>query len=161
MYGTFRVKVTASNAAKSVSKTFKLVIAKGEGITSVQSVSEHHEGTLTVHEENHESESEHAAMNLTDEYEIIYGLPEISFDEEGMYDFEVSADESVRAGAKLIWLAFPQDAEHSSDDEISEFYDESGAEIESVPDNHRFTVSAWFRKDVTYKPAIAVKRDED
>ena len=105
-------------------------------------------------------ESVNAGITLTEEYEIIAELPEVKVNESGMYDFEVSADESVNAGRKLIWFAMPQTAEPSSDDEIAEFYDESGKEIEILPDNHKFNVSAWLNENVTYKPVIAVKREE-
>lgn len=111
---------------------------------------------------NYHSEREHAyASKTTEVYKIIAELPELSFDESGQYDIEVFADESVSAGKKLFWFAFPHDSEPSSDDEIAEFYDESGKEIDSLPESHKFTVSAWFNEGITYKPVIAVKYEED
>ena len=90
-------------------------------------------------------------------YEIIYELPEITALESGMNDFEIKLSDDVPAGAEILWLARPQDAEPSEDDEIAEFYDTEGAEITTVPESHELTVSAWLNKDVTYKPALAVK----
>ena len=91
------------------------------------------------------------------EYVIAAELPAVSADEDGMREFDVELDERAEAGAKLVWLARPAEGEESDDDTIAEFYDESGAEIDSVPEGRKITVSAWLRKGVTYRPAIAVK----
>ncbi len=91
------------------------------------------------------------------EYEIVTELPVVSADKDGMHDFSsVELGEDVEAGAKLVWLARPAEGEESDDDTIAEFYDESGAEIDSVPEGRKITVSAWLRKGVVYRPAIAV-----
>lgn len=58
-----------------------------------------------------------------------------------MYDFDVVLGYDVSEGAKLIWLAGSE--EPSEDDEIAEFYDDEGAEIEAVPENRNITISAW------------------
>ncbi|MBQ3395149.1 MAG: hypothetical protein IJG55_02315, partial [Synergistaceae bacterium] len=93
-------------------------------------------------------------------YTIVKVLPEMKVSESAMYDIEVELDESIETGAKLIWFAFPKDYESSDDDEIAEFYDESGAEIDCVPESHKFTVGAWLNEGVTYEPVIAVKNKE-
>ena len=178
-YGTFLVRITATNEARSVSKILRLVIAQSSNTSSAPSVNESPLDILAMNESEQESEqeSERDSMNeliteaitesinagkiLTEEYEIISEFPEVKVNDSGMYSFEVSADESILSGKKLFWFAMPQNAEPSSDDEIAEFYDESGEEIETLPDNHKFTVSAWFNEGITYKPVIAVKHEED
>ena len=93
-------------------------------------------------------------------YVIAKVLPEMKVSESAMYDIEVELDESIETGAKLIWFAFPKDYESSDDDEIAEFYDESGAEIDCVPESHKFTVGAWLNEGITYEPIIAVKSEK-
>ena len=109
-------------------------------------------------------ESDLSAFSLghvsNDVYVIAAVLPELEVKEDGQYDIDVLIDENIRAGAKLYWFAFPKDKESSDDDEIAEFYDESGKEIESVPESRNITVSAWFNEGVIYEPVIAVKRKE-
>lgn len=169
------IKVTASNNGGSDSKTYKLVISSSNKRTTEFSSSSGTQNEEYISEliesdnpdkiynySNYHSEREHAyASKTTEVYKIIAELPELSFDESGQYDIEVFADESVSAGKKLFWFAFPHDSEPSSDDEIAEFYDESGKEIDSLPESHKFTVSAWFNEGITYKPVIAVKYEED
>ena len=84
-------------------------------------------------------------------------LGEITAEESGMHDFDVELTESADVGAKLYWFAYPVDAEDSDDDEIAEFFDEEGAEIDAVPESRKIIVSVWLREGVTYKPVIAVK----
>ena len=95
-----------------------------------------------------------------DEYVIACVLPELEVKENGMYDFDIVLSDDIEAGKKLFWFAFPKDKESSVDDEIAEFYDESGAEIECVPESHKFTVGVWLNEGVTYDPVIAVRRKE-
>ena len=87
-------------------------------------------------------------------------LPELEVKESGQYDIDVLIDENIRAGAKLYWFAFPKDKESSDDDEIAEFYDESGAEIDCVPESHKFTAGVWLNEGITYEPIIAVKSEK-
>ena len=60
-------------------------------------------------------------------------------------------------GEKLIWFACPYDSENSTDDEIADFYDETGKEIFAVPESHLITVSPWLREGVIYEPLILVE----
>ena len=87
---------------------------------------------------------------------IVAVLPEVSADVSGMHDFSVTLSPDVEAGAKLVWIA--GSSEPSEDDQIAEFADSDGKEIEAVPEDRRITVSAWLNAGITYRPAIAVKR---
>ncbi len=58
--------------------------------------------------------------------------------------------------SKLYYFAFS--SEPSENDEIIEFYDKTGAEIESVPEERVIKISAWFSAGAIYKPVIAIKR---
>ena len=95
-------------------------------------------------------------IDIDDSYIIAARLPEVSVDVSGMYDFEAELSENAQVGAKLYWLAYP-DGEGSDDDEIAEFYDEAGAEIDAVPEGRRISVSVWLNEGVKYSPVIAVK----
>ena len=75
----------------------------------------------------------------------------------GMYDIAVTLDDNVPEGAKLFWFAYPEEGGKSEDDEIAEFYDDAGAEIDTVPSSRKITVSAWLNEGVKYYPVIAVK----
>ena len=92
-------------------------------------------------------------------YIVAAVLPEVTVTEDGQYDLNVELAETVKEGAELKYFAFPRNAEASDDDEIVDFYDDEGAEIEAVPDSHKITVAPWFNADVTYAPVIAVKAD--
>lgn len=105
-----------------------------------------HERTSTPHQAEIEGEG----------YIIAAILPEISVDVSGMYDLEAELCEDISAGAKLYWLAYP-DGEGSEDDTIAEFYDEAGAEVETVPESRKVVVSVWLNEGVKYAPVIAVK----
>ena len=96
-------------------------------------------------------------INLSNDYIIAAVLPEIQATESGLYELEVEIYESINTGEKLIWLAMPQNSEPSDDDLTAEFYDESGQEITTVPENHLITISAWLNEGVVYAPVIAVK----
>ena len=149
--GTFKVKITATNDAKSVSKTIKLVInAASNG---------------TVPEVYGEAEGEEAEFGgeyfgsvdeLPEGFVIAAELPEVSKDESGMYDFAVTLSENAPIGAKLYWVA--NSDMPSYDDRIAEFFGTDGRDIECVPDDRRITVSAWLNRAVKYKPVIAVKK---
>ena len=78
----------------------------------------------------------------------------------GMYSIEAVIGENIPVGAELFWFAFPKNAEPTEDDEIAEFYDDSGADTKTVPENHKVTVSAWLTEGVTYAPVIAVKAEK-
>ena len=91
-------------------------------------------------------------------YMIAAVLPEVTVTEDGLYDLDVAElVAEAPEGAELVWFAFPRNAAASEDDEIAEFYDEAGAEIEVVPAERKVVPAAWFNADVTYAPVIAVK----
>lgn len=116
------------------------------------------EGVKIIRERNaSELNAEILARVSNNEYMIAAVLPVISVDESGTYDFNVSLSDDVDAGAKLFWFAFAE-PEISEDDETAEFFDETGAEISTVPENHMITVSVWLNKGKTYAPVIAVSR---
>ena len=83
----------------------------------------------------------------------------ISADEDGLYDFEVVLSEDAEIDSELLWLAFPQDVEDSEDDEICEFYDVEGEEIDSVPEDRIIKISVWLEEGIIYKPVIAAKKN--
>ena len=95
-------------------------------------------------------------INISGDYEIAAVLPEIHVTESGLYEIDIELHTNIKTGAKLIWLACPKNIMPSEDDFIAEFYDETGAEINQVPANHKITVSAWLNKGVIYEPVIAV-----
>ena len=112
------------------------------------------EPVITFGAEQDLSQSEREKL-ISEGYSIAEILPELSVNESGIYDIEIELDESVPAGAKLFWFA--NSSQPSSDDEFAEFYDDTGAEIDEVPENHIITVSIWLNKGVNYSPVIAVK----
>ena len=134
--GTFTLSVNASNAVGEDSKTLTLTVAGNN--TALPETSAY-------------------ANTSVPEYTVVAELGEVSADEAGMYDFTFEIDESVEAGAKLLWIANPVDAEESEDDGIAEFYDDEGAETDCVPESHKAGVSVWLREGVTYEPVIAVE----
>ena len=90
-------------------------------------------------------------------YIIAAVLPEVSVNVSGFHSIKTGLYVDVPAGSRLFWLAFAEEGKESDDDEIAEFYDESGAEIVAVPENGKISVSAWLNKGVKYSPVIAVK----
>ena len=171
------IKITAINGAVNtpVSRTAKLTITGTSSVLSepsdtvirmnetisINNVTSTPEPEITItlgQERNELSLSAGQSEFLNNNgYDIVAVLPEIKASVSGMYDLDVELDEDAETGAELIWLAFPKDYETTSDDEISEFYDESGEEITSVPESRKITVSAWLTEGITYEPVIAVK----
>ncbi|MBQ7154344.1 MAG: hypothetical protein IJR85_02175 [Synergistaceae bacterium] len=90
-------------------------------------------------------------------YTVIAVLPEITANTDGQQDIAVVLDENSPEGAKLVWLAFPQNSEETDDDRIADFYDETGAEIEAVPAEKNITAAPWLRAGVIYQPVIAAE----
>ena len=97
------------------------------------------------------------AIKLLVGHKIAAVLPEIFVNESGLYDLEFEISEDIETGAKLIWLACPQNIEPSEDDDIVEFYNLDGEEITTVPEDHKISVSAWFNENIIYAPVIVVK----
>lgn len=90
-------------------------------------------------------------------YKVAAVLPEITVNVSGLYDIGVELSSDVPVGSKLFWLAFAEESKRSEDDEIAEFYDDTGTEVSDVPEGRKITVAAWFNKGVKYYPVIAVK----
>lgn len=113
------------------------------------------------------------SIKISDDYQVAAVLPEIYVTESGLYDLEAEINPEIKIGAELKWLACPQNSEPSEDDEIAEFYEieglslpdgqtgaeQAGAEISTVPENHKIIVSAWFNENIIYSPIIVVKRE--
>ena len=93
---------------------------------------------------------------VSGDYTIVATWPEISVDVSGLHKFHVSLSKDISVGAKLIWLARPENSLPSEDDEIVEFYNSSGDEIFTVPEDHKLEADAWLNKGIIYQPAIAV-----
>ncbi len=168
--------VTAKNSTGSATKAVKLKISGTEKttttLTKTRAVYDEAEGedeggaftdeqgVMTLGETrgiSYLTQSEHERLEL-EEYMIAAVLPEISVDVSGMYDLEAELDESAETGKMLVWLAFPRNADSSEDDEIAEFWDESGREITGVPESHVVRMSVWLNEGVIYAPVIAVKK---
>ena len=186
-FGSFTVSITATNANdESVSKNFKMTVAKSK--TALTSTSKSTPNELKIHSElEDEIEIELETVEEFENYETNYmAVPEnqnqvkkalsaknkipegyikiaelgiISSDKDGLYDFEVELDEQAQEGAELLWLAFPKDVEHSEDDEICEFYDSEGEEINSVPKDKIINISVWLEEGIIYEPVIAAKTE--
>ena len=82
-------------------------------------------------------------------------LGTISADKSGMYEFDVVLSDEAPEGAELLYLANAD--EPSEDDDIAEFYDDTGTETSVVPESRNITVSIWLNEEVTYSPVIVVK----
>lgn len=182
--GEFPITVTASNSVGEDSQEFTISITD-PNVTSLPDLEEsEHETEIepekTVTEANEKTltgtipdsepvltfgtergvsslgEKEYSMLEA-EGYEIAALLPEISVTESGQYDIDAELEQNISEGAKLFWFAFPKNAESSEDDEALGFYDENGAEIMGVPENHKITVSVWLNEGVIYAPVIAVK----
>ena len=88
-------------------------------------------------------------------YVIVAELGTISADKSGIYEFDVVLSDEAPEGAELLYLANAD--EPSDDDEIAEFYDDTGTETSVVPESRNITVSIWLNKGTIYSPVIAVK----
>ena len=162
------ITVRAANSAKSVSKTFSLTIT-GTSTKSSTALPESSESLTATPQDvkdvqrifigNPRKISDVKNLKILENYKIAAVLPEIFVTESGLYDFDTEISEDIETGAELIWLACPQNAESSDDDEIAEFYDSDGKEILTIPENHKITVGAWFNENVIYAPVIAVKKE--
>ena len=153
--GTFDFTITASNPVGSASKTFTLTIY-GDTASARQTASPQDNLAATEPEGSVSVPEDSTGNPEGAEYVVVAELPEVSADVSGMYDFSVTLSDDAKAGEKLIWLA--NSSEPGEDDNIAEFSDEDGAEIDAVPENRKVNVSAWLRQGVIYHPAIAVKR---
>ncbi len=153
--GTFAFTVTAANSAGETSKDFTLTIAAST--VSSNSAYTYSENVKAPDVKGYvDLRSYSDPKDCITEYIVVAELPEVSADVSGMYDFSVELGENAQAGQKLVWLA--NSDEHSDDDNIAEFFDESGQEIDCVPENRKVNVSARLNAGKTYTPAVAVRR---
>ena len=148
----YTVNVTAANT-KAKSKSLS---AKSSPQTStLEAHSDTFTGTPAVtfgaYGISHRKDAENAG------YLVAAVLPELTVNESGMHEIDISLDEDTPEGAELVWLAFAEKGKESDDDEIAEFYNEEGEEITKVPASRKITVSAWLNKGVKYSPIIAVR----
>ena len=179
--GKVKLNVTAQNADGKATKKVDIQVQEAQGALhdigalpeDVTELSEVEEST-EIFEEQAETESGAVIFgeardsgSLTQDerdvleregYVVAAVLPEVSVTASGMYDLEAEIYEEIPAGAEMMWLAFPVEAEGSEDDEIAEFFDEDGQEITGVPESHKVNVSVWLNEGVTYRPIIAVKQ---
>ena len=148
----YTVNVTAANT-KAKSKSLS---AKSSPQTStLEAHSDTFTGTPAVtfgsYGVSHRKDAENAG------YLVAAVLPELTVNESGMHEIDISLDEDTPEGDELVWLAFAENGKESDDDEIAEFYNEEGEEITKVPASRKITVSAWLNKGVKYSPIIAVR----
>ncbi len=181
--GDFDITVIASNDVGRVSKEYTLtVIDPNAPKTTTQEILQPENEKISEKTQEFESESESELTQETQESAIIYGespslsaegiknftdrgfiviaeLPEIKATKSGQYDIDliIELDESIETGKKLYYFAMPQGVTPSEDDEIIEFYDESGQEIFTVPESHKIKISAWLTEGVIYRPVICVE----
>ncbi|MBR0034508.1 MAG: putative Ig domain-containing protein, partial [Synergistaceae bacterium] len=158
--GTYTFTVKAANSAGEDSKDFTLTITASTSNKSAGTYTEN--GTAVDVKSYVDAESYNSGSYVDverysgEKYIVVAELPEVSADISGMYDFSVELDENAQAGEKLYWLANSEAP--SADDDIAEFFDEDGLEIDSVPENRKVNISVWLNAGTTYKPVIAVKR---
>ena len=162
--GKFKVKVSATNSAKTVKKSYKLSVTAAS--TTQQSVNvqksernaKYADDVIQTQKVN-AFVSDNAALSegyaLTEGYVVIARLGTVSVDEAGMYDFTVTLSDDVPAGKELLYLA--GSSEPSEDDSIAEFIDDTGKEVSTVPENRKVTVSVWLKKGIIYTPSLAVR----
>ena len=161
--GKFKVKVSATNSAKTVNKNYTLMVTAAS--TTKTGVREAEETAQKLSVMDYEARDTVRTLQgvyvpgdgvMTDEYVIVAELGTVSVDEAGMYDFTVKLSDDVPVGKELVYLAWS--TEPSGDDVIAEFSDSSGEETSSVPDDKIITLSVWLKPDRTYTPVLAVKR---
>ena len=165
--GTFNFTIQAKNDAGIDSKDCTLVVIANSSTNTNSSTPEmiyyqsdtltdNYSKTFDVYEQEYKQEYETSSGIIIDENCIIAAvLDEITVDESGLYEFTVDIDEDIEAGMKLIYFAGSE--KYSSDDEIAEFYDIDGEEIENVPENHKIILSMWLNEGIKYNPVIYVK----
>ena len=146
--------VTASNPAGEKSKTYKINIdpadASSEEDTRLPVFGKTPSASYGLPAMNGGLESDGA--DVYDGYVIAADMGTVSADEAGMHEFGVVLNDDAPVGWKLVYMAGSDDP--SDDDEIAEFYDETGEEITAVPENRLITISIWLNPGTVYKPQI-------
>ncbi|MBR0247555.1 MAG: putative Ig domain-containing protein, partial [Synergistaceae bacterium] len=165
------VKITATNANGSVSKSLKLTIAAAPTASNdvaavyetVSTEQTEAESTQSSESQSHSGASVGAYVTVpesigtqTGGYMIAALMGEISCDVAGLYDFGISLDDDTPEGWKLVYIANSDSP--SEDDEIVDFYNSDGAPIKAVPADKKISVSIWLNPNRKYEPAIAVMK---
>ncbi|MBQ7169422.1 MAG: putative Ig domain-containing protein, partial [Synergistaceae bacterium] len=159
--GTFRVRLCAKNPVKSVRKTLTLNVS--ETTDTRLPVFSQYEGDSSQNAGGTSSSSYTQAYayqtgtgNISGGYVIVGELGVISCDEAGLYEFGITLSDDAYEGSELIYIANSDSP--SEDDDIADFYDETGEEISAVPEDRRIIISIWLNPGTVYHPVIAVKR---
>ena len=169
-----KIKVYASNPVKTVNNTYTIKVITNKKALPENLNDDNDTGSTENDSDNEtptdnnagevqevtgvtgDSPQENQKSGVPEEYIVVAELGEISRDVAGMYDFEVELPDSVSAGSELIYIANSE--RPSDDDEIAEFFDDTGKEITAVPESRKITLSVWLNEGVVYSPAIAVKK---
>ena len=156
---SFKITVYASNPVKEkVKKTYTVKVnvkksnLNADNNTGIEKIDTGLDSGVTA---NVPAFSEREVYSHSDSVMVVAELGEISSDKEGMYDFEITLPDYVPEGTELVYIA--NSDKPSEDDNIAEFYDDTGNEITEVPENRRITVSIWLNPETVYNPVIAVK----
>ena len=94
------------------------------------------------------------------EYLVVASLPEVEVSVSKQYDFDLILDDTAPVGAELFYFANADETGKSEDDEIVDVTDDTGEEINTVPESRLITISPWLNAGVTYQPVIAVKLEK-
>lgn len=148
---TFTLTVSATNPVKTVSKTITVRVKAKKSLPENLTDSNEPETEPAVIE-NAPLVPENYADNSASGYILVAELGTVSSDTAGMHEFVVALADDAPEGWKLLYMAGSDDP--SDDDEIAEFYDESGEEIFTVPEGREITVSVWLNPGTVYKPRI-------
>ncbi|MBQ7543922.1 MAG: hypothetical protein IJT02_03165 [Synergistaceae bacterium] len=152
--GTFRTNGTAAPKAKAYAETAPEAEADdtAEAVDAVVFGAPRTLASLTAQQK---------AYLQSKGYVVVAVLDEFTAQADGqVQDFEAELDEEkATEGAKLVYIAFPQNAPEVEDDKIADFYDEDGAAIETVPASRKIVVAPWLRNGVTYQPVIAIEAE--
>lgn len=145
---SFRIVIYAENPVKTVRKSFTLKINDDEGNARLPAAVSRNENTNAA---------------LTDEVfvgsiagEYVFPLGEISCDVPGMYDFSLELPDYVPEDSELVYAANSESP--SDDDDIAEFFDDTGEEISAVPASRKIIISIWLNEGIIYKPVVVVKK---
>ncbi|MBR4196686.1 MAG: putative Ig domain-containing protein [Synergistaceae bacterium] len=158
--GTFRVRIMAENPVKYARKILTLKVSPSDDDTKlpVRSAPDGESYTAggTAQSGAGTGYSGQATGTYAGGYVIVGELGVISCDEEGLYEFGLTLSADAHEGDELIYIANSDNP--SDDDDIAEFYDDTGAEIlpPLVPENRRITIGIWLNPDTIYNPVIAV-----
>ena len=157
----YSVRVTAENIVGKKPKTLKLKVKAASDtrlpVFSAPDDSKEASSSPETGQETRRVPPENEALTEAGGYIIVGELGVISADEAGMYEFGIALNDDAPEGWKLIYMAGSDNP--SDDDEIAEFYDETGEEIFTVPESRLITISIWLNPGTVYKPQILATRN--